>query len=295
MDNASGVALAGSVGAQENIWEAGVYIQDDVTLGEKWKAVAGARLDYHSEFGEVISPRAGILYDLSEQTALRASVGRAFRAPTLVELYQPTMSFGYVTFQGNPDLRAEYILSGDVEVEHQLREGLIGTIGVFYNDMDELIENQIDGAVMSNVNVDHARSVGIETGLKWRIASGLDAVFSYTYQDVENTDTGAELDLAVASSGSVGLRATRQIGRWQIEGQVTEFYVGDRGFQDWSSGAWYELDEYWRTDVSLNATLNEWLRVGVKALNATDTDYQESQLIAQAPGRLVSFEIGASY
>ena len=295
MDNASRAALAGSVGTKQHIWEAGLHVQDEATLSDKWKAVAGARVDYHSEFGEVISPRAGILYDVSERTAVRASVGRAFRAPTLVELFQPTMSFGYVTFQSNPDLVAEYILSGDIEVEHQLTEGLTGTLALFYNDMDDLIENQMNGAVMSNVNINHARSVGVETGVKWRLAKGLDAVLSYTYQDVENTDTGAGLDYAVESTGSAGLRASRQMGRWQVEGQLTEFFVGARGFQDWSSGQWHGLDEYWRTDVSLNATLDKWLRVGVNVLNATDEKYQESQLIALAPGRLVSFEIGTSY
>ncbi len=295
MDDATRVALPWASGAQEHAWNAGLYVQDEISVGKKLTVVAGARFDYHSEFSDTISPRAGAIYNLSKDTTIRASVGRAFRAPTLVELFQPTLSFGYVTYQSNPNLKPEFTTSGDVEIEHRFTDKLAATVAVFYNAMDDLIENQLSGNVLSNINISEAKSVGVEASVAWAIADCADASFSYTYQEAEDTQTGANLDYVPEGNGSLGLRLHQTRGKWELEASLTELYVGTRDFLDWDSGQRYELENYLRTDLALRGTYDDRIWIAVSMQNATDEKYQESRLIPLAPGRLVSVELGARF
>lgn len=47
--------------------------------GEKFVAVAGARVDFHNLAGTQFTPRLNLKYDVTENTVLRASAGRGFR------------------------------------------------------------------------------------------------------------------------------------------------------------------------------------------------------------------------
>jgi len=46
---------------------------------EKLTAVAGSRIDFHNLFGKIFTPRLHVLYNATENTALRLSAGKGFR------------------------------------------------------------------------------------------------------------------------------------------------------------------------------------------------------------------------
>jgi len=293
LDN--GTDFPGAAGSKNHLVDSGLFVQDEIKMTSKWKVIGGLRVDNNSEFGTALSPRASTLYAVSEQTTIRASVGRAFRAPSLVELYQPPLSFGYVTFVSNPDLKPEYVWSVDMEIEHHVSKALSGRIGVFYNDMDDLIANKASGDVLTNVNLDKARSAGVEAGIDLIMTSYATAFMTYTFVKAENKNTGGELEYIPKHTGSAGLRLNKSFNNWRIEGSLAETYAGTRGFQDWSSGSWYEFDEYFRTDIALKTTYRDglWVKIGVQ--NVTDERYQESMMSPLAPGRLAVLEAGARY
>ncbi|MBD3241242.1 MAG: TonB-dependent receptor, partial [Chitinivibrionales bacterium] len=102
----------------ERIGNLGVYLQDEIRLWERFVALPGVRVDYHSLMGAVVSPKLACSYRFAEPLRTRVSVGRAFRAPTMVELYMPaTELFSGVTMVPTPDLKPEYIVSLDGGVD----------------------------------------------------------------------------------------------------------------------------------------------------------------------------------
>lgn len=166
---------------RSTLWGAG--FQNTLRLGESWRATAGVRYDHHSEFGSAWSPR-GTLSWLSRDALwkVRASAGRAFRAPSVGELFFPA--------SGNPGLEPERSTSYELGIERYLPGGR-AEISLFWNELRDLIV--FDFPRFRNENVGSARTRGAEFGLRWEISrhAGVDA--GYTYLEAEDRTTGKKL------------------------------------------------------------------------------------------------------
>jgi len=295
-DALTGEPFPVSSGRRAHSSSAGLYAQDRAALTDRLELLAGLRVDEHSTFGTAVSPKAGLLFTATDRTRLRTSVGRAYRAPTLTELYQPDILFGNVLFQSNPDLEPEYILSADLGLDHSFSCRAELRADIFYNDMSDLISKQVDGTSLRFANTDDAESYGIETGLDLTLATGCVVTVTYTEQRGENRDTGADLEHIPERLASIGLRLSRDLGKaWRTDFSITEQHVGERSYIDLASGQRQELDAYWRTDAALRFTFRDAVWVGATIENATDTTYQEWPLINPAPGRLYALEVGGQW
>jgi len=70
---------------------AGIYGEVLVPFARQWEAQLSARYDRYEKVGGAASPKIGLSYRPSDALLLRASTGRGFRAPTMNELYRPTV------------------------------------------------------------------------------------------------------------------------------------------------------------------------------------------------------------
>jgi len=291
----TGRVLPFSLGEDEHIENTGVYVQDAAELTQRLRLLTALRLDVNSEFGEAVSPRAGLVYDVDPITTLRASAGRAFRAPSLLELYQPAVYFGNLVYQGNPDLDAEYIFSADAGIEHRVGKTLKLHADGFYNDMNDLITDQLNGTINMYMNVDQAWSAGVESGVEWTLDEGLALFANYTYQESEDKATGLDLPYTPNHMANAGVRGSHRFGRYLAEASLTENYVGKRGYEDTSTGMWRESDPYFRTDASLRITIQDRFWVAAGAQNLLDETYQETSVLDPAPGLLWTLEAGIRF
>lgn len=295
-DAATGAVLAPGTGRRADVSNAGVFAQDQADLLPRLSLVAGARLDSHSEFGEVFSPKAAVLYRATEHTLARASVGRAYRAPSLLELFQPDVAFGNYQFRSNPGLKPEHIVSTDAGLEQRLTGTIRWHFNVFYNDMSDLISRTMAGYAVTYENVDEAWSAGAEAGVEAAACGGITLFANYTRQQSEDRGTGLDLAYVPGNVANAGLRGLLwRKGAVRFDGMLAEQYIGDRGYMDGASGLWRELDAYWRTDASLRATWRETVWIGGGAQNLTDTKYQEASTLDPAPRRLWQLEAGVRW
>jgi len=295
-DAGTGLALPISAGRKAHTYNAGLYAQDRVAVHDLVTLLCGVRWDEHSAFGSAVSPKVGLRVQAGDDTTLRASAGRAYRAPSLTELFQPTVFFGNVAFESNADLDPEYITSADAGIEHCFGAALRVHVDAFYNDMTDLITKRISGAALRYENTDDAWSAGVESGVTWDFLPDCRISVGYTEQRSENRDTNTDLEHVPERILAVTLRGARSLGdRWLAEANVTENYIGSRGYVDLSGGQWRDLGDYWRTDVSMRLTCRGTVWAGLAVENATDERYREWSLIDPAPGRLYAFELGARW
>ncbi len=265
-----------SDGSRERFHVAAAYVQDEWDLADRVRLVPGLRFDYHSRFGTVASPKVALLYSITPSTRVRTSAGRAFRAPSLSEL------FGNVVFHGttpgfpNPNLRPEYITSFDGGIQHEVSRTFRTEMNVFHNDMTDLVQliASADRSYFDWVNVAEARSTGVELVANGQAADWIDYYANYTYTDSEDLATGNLLARVPRHKVNLGLEVGAWLGSWRLTGSLDQRWVDDR-FQT-SRGQPVWLEEYARTDFGLYVRPNDNLRVGVQVLNVMDAYYDES-------------------
>ncbi len=94
-------------------------------------------LDPHSE--TAYSPRAGVVYSVTDQWQLTASAYGAFRAPTLNELYR-SFRQGNVLTLSNEELQAEHLQGGEAGIRYLRRRMMVS--GVFFREnVDDPVGN----------------------------------------------------------------------------------------------------------------------------------------------------------
>jgi vitamin B12 transporter len=179
-------------------------------LWQRLTATAQLRQDATSDAGDAFTWRLGGVLDLSEiDTRLHAAYGTGFRAPALFERYGVD-SDGYV---GNPDLRPERSqgweagIATDVPVPAAWG-ALTLSAAYFDNRIRDLIELEYGATSYTSVNIDQARTHGVEAGITLRAAAWLVGDLSYTYTDARNLGTGSLLLRRPENQGAADLRLT---------------------------------------------------------------------------------------
>lgn len=287
----TGVQFASSMPDSADVNNFGLYLQDRLEAGSV-TLIAGARIDSHTDFGEAFSPKAGILWHASEDVSLRAAAGRAFRAPSLLELHQPSVGYGSITFVSNPDLEPEYVNSVDAGITfNQAGRYRLG-IDAFYNDMEDLIAPSIDGRVYTYRNVSEAWSRGLELEITAEPAGWIVLYASATLQDAEDETAGTGLQHIPDEILAAGFRCSTGSGGMTIRLSLDAVYTGKREYVDELSGQWRQLDSFVRTDAAAGLEFAGHYNLGIKASNAFDEEYQESPVVNPAPGRVLAFYAG---
>jgi vitamin B12 transporter len=234
----------------------GYYAQGLLDLSSGLAINMNARLDDNSAFGTFFTYRAGAAYRLPSHTRVRASVGRAFKAPTFCEQF---CDAPFVV--GDSSLSPERSTSWEVGVEQGVAGGRLSVWATYF---DQRFRDMIvyDGSAASGPtyrNGAGARSRGVETGVTAVFGTGVRASASYTYLDTEATDDAGQSSASFAAgerlirrprhSAELALRA-HVFDRASLGGSLT--YVGRRDDVDFNQfpGQRIELPAYALVDLA---------------------------------------------
>ena len=138
--------------------EAGGYLQDEIFLNDRFRAVIGARLDKFSSIdGALFSPRITFMYKPLAQHTIRASYNRAYRAPSHVNNYldvtlinaidlgslNPALAGRQYVFPvhaiGNQDLQEESLAAYELGYTGILGNRATVTAAFYVNDTNDSI------------------------------------------------------------------------------------------------------------------------------------------------------------
>ena len=256
---------------RSRIWAAGA--QESLRLGDRWSATGGIRYDRHSTFGGELSPR-GTVSRLSagSRWKFRVSAGRAFRAPSIGELYYP--------YSGNPELRPERSTTFEIGLERYLKGGGRVEVSAFRSDYQDLI--LYDFPSSRNENVGRALSRGIEVAARWPVSRRLAFDAGYTLLEAEDRLTGRDLPRRPRHRAYVAATA-HPLDRLLLT--VTTTFVGSRSdvdgvtFEPVKSPAYFRLDLFARREF---ARYSPFVRMD----NLADRRYAEADGYPAAGRRL---------
>ena len=265
---------------RETVEISSAFLQDVWQIAPELRLLFGVRLDDSEPWGSETSPRADLGWRLSPAVELRAGYGKAFRPPSLGELYYP--------FSGNPELLPETSTSSDLGLAVTTDDrSSRWQITVFSTDLENLIE--FDFASYSNANIGAATIRGAE--LSWEAALGRrgGSILQATYLGTED-DLGQPLLRRPEWSGSWTLHGAMSE---HLTGDLTVVYVGSRDDVDPLSFERARASSFTTANIALAYSLWDGVEITGRVLNVTDADYQEV-LGYPAPGRryMVGLRLG---
>ncbi len=208
----------------------------------------GLRLIYNTKYTAPLVYSLNVKWNLLENTNLRASYSRGFRAPSLKELYLFFVDVNH-NIQGNPDLKAENSHNVVLALSYLNEKGKASfgmDIDAFFNSIENIITiAQVDGDLYSYINVDNYTSQGLQAELfynlyphfKWKVGvveTGRKNVIEGEQQNLKEFFYSTDVNTSVTYSFqkiktdlSVFYKYTGKLPQYfqSVEGDLQEGYI----------------------------------------------------------------------
>lgn len=187
-----------------------VYLQDQLRpWSHALTVVPGLRYDRDSTFGDQLSPKLALRWDIRADWMLRLGYGHGFRAPDFKQLLLrfDNPAVGYQV-EGNPELEPESSRGMNLSTTWFASHRASVHLGVFLNSVDNLIEliqtvagqpDPDDPIIFTYRNVSSARLSGADIQLQWQpawrlgTALPLQLKLGYAYLHSRDKATGRSL------------------------------------------------------------------------------------------------------
>ncbi|MDM9380814.1 TonB-dependent siderophore receptor [Chlorogloeopsis sp. ULAP01] len=254
----------------------GLYVQDQITLGENFKVLLGGRFDIANQtfenlvtsstsFGqtEVFSPRVGIVYQPIPAISLYASYGQSFNYTTSVASAAAPL----------PQRGTQY----EVGIKGELSNRLAATLA-FYDLTRTNVPTADPNNPLRSIQTGEQNSKGIEFNVSGEILPGWNVIAGYALTDAKITKdntfpVGNQINNV--PNHSFNLWTTYEIQSGNLQGLgfgLGFFYVGARQGDLLNT---FELPSYLRTDAALYYKRGQF-RAGINFRNLFNVDYFES-------------------
>lgn len=240
------------------------------------------RHDHYPDFGSANTGLLGYGYAINSAWRATANIGTAYKAPTMNDLFYPYTNFGYgITYQGNPNLKAERSRNSELGVHYAAHKQRVD-VAYFDNRIRDLIvgNGQMAGTV---INLAQARSDGIELAYTGQFGNtGVKAAL--TRQNPRDTTTGKVLLRRAKSFGNFSV--LQKMAAWQLGGEVQ--HSDTREDYDINTFARTTLGSYNVVNLTASYAVEKRLTLTVRADNLFNEDYMLAHGY-NTPGRTLFF------
>lgn len=285
----------------------GLYVQDQIDLSARWKALVGVRFDRlkQEELNRLdtsrtrqsesaTSPRAGLVFEVNPAVSLYTSYSKGFR---------PNSGSNAAGEQFDP----EYSESIEVGAKLESSGGaLSGTVAIYQADKSNILTADPVNAGFS-MAIGKAQSRGVELDVAGRITETLHLNLALAYTDAEVTKAVLDPNWAIALpagsrlinipkfSGSVLVTKDFQLLGRDSSAGVGVVHVGERLGE--TTVADFNLPAYTLANAIFSLSLSEGFRVSINVDNLFDEAYYPSSYsrLWVMPGAPRTATVRASY
>jgi|GEM_PF-34818 len=289
-----------SAGGRERMFA--VFAQDTIVVGERLLFTLGARADrwrnlegrsattslattvtaaraFSPRTETAISPRLGVLYRADPSLTLTASAYRAFRAPTLNELYR-SFRVGSVVTQANDGLLAERLRGGEVGARLARGAGRLLVSGsLFWSEIEGPVANVTlqstpDLITRERRNLGRTRSRGVEMEGEFRVAKAVSLNLGYLLVDstvmsfsANRALEGLRLPQVTRHQATVQARYSKDPLTFSLQGRVSGAQFDDDLNQ-------LPLGRYLLLDLFASRRITRSVEIFAAAENVLDRRYE---------------------
>lgn len=266
----------------ENLKSYAFFLQDQIALTERLKAQIGARLerfeqrydnkltpkDSWDQAHNAVSPRFGLIYDLTDALAVYANTSHSFKpnrgADRSSQAFDPEKGIAH-----------------EVGIKYELPEHDLSVTAALFHITKEnvLTSDPLDSNYQ--VAAGEARSRGFDISVAGNITPQWRVIGGYAYVDAEVTESSSAsmpvgTRLANVPRHSFNLLDTYEFADGPLAGLGVGMgvkYVGDR--KGSASTTAFDMDAYTTVDLLAYYPLTERVRLNLNVNNVFDEEYEE--------------------
>jgi outer membrane receptor protein involved in Fe transport len=247
------------------------------------------------------SPRLSVLRTINQHVSVNASIYRAFRAPTLNELYR-TFRVGNVITLNNAALNAERLTGAEAGVNFTGWGGRLNTRGTFFwSDIVDPVANVTLSTTPTLItrqkdNLGRTRSRGVELDGTLRVTSDVQLSVGYAY-------TAATVVSYPGNPGGVDLvgldvaQVPRNVFTWEARCwnpsrlffSVIGRFVGQQFDDDQNQ---FPLDRFYTMDLQVGRAITRNMELFGAIENITNQRYQVAKTPVVNLGPPILFRAG---
>ena len=262
----------------ENRYIAYGFIQDEWSFFKDFSLTAGVRLDYFSDFGFTVNPRASLIWNMSSSITTKVMYGRAFRAPSFFELYtNPSL---LVT--GNRNLDPETIQTIEWSIQKIWAYNIYTKLSLFWYETDDLIT---DSTIVDRINLSESRvfvnsegveTYGVEFDFGYKINDNLKLDINYAYLSLNpKNDQRDDFIITVPRHQVYAAINWEFVPHWSTNIRSTSVIGRDRSTSDVRTS----IDDYTKLDFTLRGEkVIGNLDLTFKINNLLDTDIRDPSI-----------------
>jgi len=264
----------------QNANDLSIFSQGLIFFAEKSHFVLGFRYNNNSDSGTSIVPRAGVVYNILNNTFIKALYAEAYRSPDFFEKNVET----YNVLYGKKDLKPERVKSFDLALDTTIRQKTNFNMDLFYLTTDELVtrvptsdpdttgENSAEYINLGGQNI-----WGVEVALITPVGKKARLFFNYSLCQGENKETEIdegdqeiEKDLVFIAEHTANAGVSWKPAAW-LSISPNFQYVSERG----------EVDPYFLAHLVVMMPLHKNIAVSLIGRNLTDEDYSYPEYVRQ--------------
>lgn len=309
----------------------GFFLQDEIALNQAWRITPSVRSDAYdtsvangalaSSSNNRFSPKLSTMWTATDNLNLYASYGESFRAPTLNEMYQNSVSTAnFFSFQSNTQLKPQVDKTSEIGANFNRSRTFVDGDNLklrataFQTTANDLIQSVVTGtykrtafgkfvnsgygvgvgATSQYQNVSSANRYGAELETQYEIGSWQIGM-NYSYLRVTDNSTGNNL---FANPDKLALQIAHDLGN-----NVSAQWISTAtAAQDYDATTLRRRSGYAVHDLYLNWEIpgKQKLRADIGISNLFDARYmvyQSSNALANVPemGRSVNTSLSASF
>lgn len=238
-----------NIGMRYDFWFPGKFVQDAINDSETIIISDAAREKFNKETFDVfglrgkghLSPRLGISHPVTDRDVLYFHYGHFSQRPKGQYIYAKLKSTSPATYQlfGNPNLNPTTTVAYEIGIKHKFNENLVMEFKAYYKDMFDYpsaerieMENPRLGNIsyLMYLNMDYARSKGIELRVKKRYAKYLSGNLNFTYA-VSKGKSSTPNDNLLVQAGKLSEKPLKEnFLKWDKPIRLTldlNFHVGE--------------------------------------------------------------------
>lgn len=248
---------------EHRLTNTGVFMQDSWSVAEQWKLISGLRWDNGGKYSSPVCPRVGLVYLADDHFSLKFGYGKAFRSPTISDLYFP--------YGGNPDLKPETGERYDITGEWRNNMHTV-SLNVYQSKLKDGIDwirvgpNDWDWAVQ---NFQKVRVTGANINWQAEWSDYLNSNVKYCRNDKEKWNPGTDSYNEDNFFGRNKLTLGLNFKRAAVSSNLNWEYVWDRSDQ-----SAHEMEDYDAINWNLAYTFKGLVTYKLSINNLADKDYE---------------------